>query len=222
MARIITELSDLRPGRRFCFEGTLFEVVGYKEDLEAWELCEPEERGRLLVYRDGQVWSTPLRGAEYQDPEPTFLAVDALEAVVDRTHRRETGTMATHKTKVGVDTARLLIIDPLYLRGLDLPDKLANLTEVDQKTGFVKVGPSGLGLVVGPTGKGDGEYDVEVETFEDPVGFTRVARLTVTFDASRVAGYETAFDRDIELAEARLDAQGFKGRLPGRRPLQGR
>ena len=105
MARIITELSDLRPGRRFCFEGTLFEVVGYSEQLEAWELCEPEERGRLLVYRDGQVFSTPLRGGEYQDPEPTFLAVDALEAVVDRTDRRETGTMATNKTRVGADAA---------------------------------------------------------------------------------------------------------------------
>ena len=210
MARIITELSDLRPGRRFCFEGTLFEVVGYKEDLEAWELCEPEERGRLLVYRDGQVWSTPLRGGEYQDPEPTFLAVDALEAVVDRTHRRETDTM-NHKTKVGVDSARLLIIDPLYLRGLDLPDKLADLPEADPLTGFVKFGPAGLGLIVSPTGKGDGQYDVEVETFEDPVGYTRVARLTVTFDASRVAGYETAFDRAIE---AGLEGQGFKGWLP--------
>lgn len=115
--------------------------------------------------------------------------------------------MATHKTKVGVDTARLLIIDPAYLRGLDLPDNLADLPKVDMRKGFVKVGPAGLGLLVS-TGRGDGLYDVEVETFLDPVGYTRVARLTVTFDASRV---ETTFDRDIE---ARLEAQDFKGRLP--------
>lgn len=117
--------------------------------------------------------------------------------------------MITHKTTVGVDSARLLIIDPLYLRGLDLPDKLADLPKADPLTGFVKFGPSGLGLIASPTGKRDGEYDVEVETFEDSVGYTRVARLTVTFDAAHVG------DNPVDLAiEAGLDGQGFKGWLP--------
>ncbi len=117
--------------------------------------------------------------------------------------------MATHKTTVGVDTARLLIIDPLYLGQIDWPDKLADLPDPDPLTGFVNVGPAGLGLLVSPTGKGDGLYTVEVETFEDPVGYTRVARLTVTFDASR---YETDFDRAMEAGG--LERQDFKGWLP--------
>lgn len=148
---------------------------------------------------------TPRPSTMY--PKPATGAAGGLG--LEFTARMETGTMATHKTTVGVDTARLLVIDPLYLGQVDWSDNLADLPEVDPKTGFVKVGPAGLGLVVGPTGKGDGQYDVEVETFEDPVGYTRVARLTMTFDAAQVG------DNPIDLAaEAGLEGQDFKGWLP--------
>ena len=117
--------------------------------------------------------------------------------------------MATHKTTVGVDTARLLIIDPGYIGQIDWPDQLADLPKADPKKGFVKVGPAGLGLLVSPTGYGDGAYNAEVLTFKDPAGYTRVARVTVTFDAAQVG------DNPVDLeVEARLAAQGFKGRLP--------
>ena len=95
-----------------------------------------------------------------------------------------------HKTTVGVDSARLLIVDPLYLGLIDWPDKLANLPKIDPLTGFVKVGPARSrsaekGILVG-TGLGDGTYTVEIETSEQPASYGRVARVTVTFIAGAV------------------------------------
>lgn len=90
-----------------------------------------------------------------------------------------------HKTTVGVDSARLLIIDPLYLGQIDWPDKLADLPQIDPLTGFVKIGPANLGMLVS-TGLGDGTYTVEIETSEQPASYGRVERVTVTFIAGAV------------------------------------
>lgn len=90
-----------------------------------------------------------------------------------------------HKTKIGVDSAKLLIIDPLYLRETDLPEKLNDLPETDPSTGFVSIGPAGLGLLLSPTGWGDGTYEVEIETFADgfvdPPDVVRIDRVTISF-----------------------------------------
>ena len=72
---------------------------------------------------------------------------------------------------VGVDTGRILIIDPCYIKERDLLQQvLAQIRKpLDEPARALRYadGAPGLGIVVG-TGYGDGTYEVEVETFEDP------------------------------------------------------
>lgn len=97
MARVVTELSDLQPGRRFCLSGYLFKVVSYDDQCETWELSEIEERGSLLICRDGQIW---VQEGKYQDFEPTALTFEDLDAVADTTPSGETSTVGAGTAKV--------------------------------------------------------------------------------------------------------------------------
>lgn len=82
--------------------------------------------------------------------------------------------------QVGVDTARLLIIDPCYLDQLpDDADIGPDEYNFSKQLNF-PAGHSGLGVVVS-TGWGDGTYEVEAETFQDDDGFTRVRKITIQF-----------------------------------------
>lgn len=64
--------------------------------------------------------------------------------------------------RVGVDTARLIIIDPSYLT----PDVVNEAQEAwSTMQAWPTVGPHGLGLLTS-TGRGDGIYPVEVRLDE--------------------------------------------------------
>ena len=85
---------------------------------------------------------------------------------------------------VGVDTGRLLIIDPAYLDVLPTDKeelyKLFNCAgEMSKQLNFDN-GRAGLGVIV-ETGYGDGLYDVEIRTGVDDVGSNLVKALRIKF-----------------------------------------
>lgn len=84
--------------------------------------------------------------------------------------------------KVGVDTGRLLIIDPVNLDNISedgLPEGEEDSALAEQ------VGPYGVGLLLNNTGFGDGTYAVFVETIieEEWPGHPneRVSRVVIEF-----------------------------------------
>ena len=79
---------------------------------------------------------------------------------------------------VGVDSGRLLIVDPAHLSGDELQTLLQQLDIEQHPPSNVSAqqlnysrGHAGLGVVL-VAGWGDGSYTVEADTFVDESGFT--------------------------------------------------
>jgi hypothetical protein len=89
--------------------------------------------------------------------------------------------------KVGVDTGRLLIIDPAHL---DSDETRTLLQQLDRETLLEAAAPArqlhfsrghaGLGVVL-MSGWGDGTYTVMADTFVDDHGFTIISEIRIQF-----------------------------------------
>lgn len=88
---------------------------------------------------------------------------------------------------VGVDTGRLLIVDPAYL-SRDERQTLLQQLDIEQpplsgvparQLNYSR-GHAGLGVVL-VAGWGDGSYTVEADTFVDDNGFTIIREIRIRF-----------------------------------------
>lgn len=87
---------------------------------------------------------------------------------------------------VGVDTGRLLIIDPAYLHSdetrtlIQQLDPDASLADGPARQLHFRRGHAGLGIVL-MSGWGDGTYTVMTDTFVDEQGFTIIRGIRLQF-----------------------------------------
>ena len=90
----------------------------------------------------------------------------------------------THNNQVYVDAGLIWIGDPCYIMGNDASHRVTRWSEFcEQLENHDKISTplgEGVGVLV-DSGYGDGCYEVETTTIDDPAWGTRVSSVTITF-----------------------------------------